>query len=91
MRLALLICANPKLTREGTKVHIPEGEWFFEKFNVKDSKLSLMLKRDHSPTWDIIKLESNIIIPVGKNQYGYVVVDEPGSEVSISLVLTKRK
>ena len=92
MKIPLLLHANPKRTRKGTKVSLTEGQWSIEVENLGDSHVFLF----YAPFPVDEDFSGNRTTKLGKDPLGIagptivqVVIDIQGSEEHISVYAEK--
>jgi len=92
MKIPLLLHANPKRTRKGTKVALSEGQWSIEVENVEDSHVFLL----YTPSPPDEYFDGNRTTRLGKDPLGIagpttvqVLIDIQGSEEYLSVYAEK--
>lgn len=92
-KVALLICANPRLIGRGVSVYVPFGAWKIDLSGLITSKIHLEVQSIHAEedeNWEIVPLSEDGIL---EEQYSAMciraVVDIPGKEDNITITLEK--
>lgn len=92
-KVALLICANPRLIGRGASVYIPFGAWKVDLSGLISTKIHLEAQSIHAEedeNWEHVPLNADSIL---EEQFSAmcirVAVDIPGKEDNITITLEK--